>query len=363
MRDAGKGNQKTIPKSGRPGSDVVQKTREPREEHDADRGFPLFASLNPAFRESRAEDVPEESHAGAPGIPDLDRVRIVDSFLGELGREIHKACRQDMRESMQEPMPVERIVDLCRNIYTNLSKEVKKLILPLLKTSIIPALRCIPCYLLAEKDPDHPGENEIPDIKELLALDVYLRKYEQINLKRKSIVSFSGYHRGAAGQPDFVYQNEKRETLKSFDPLRLPREGSEETWLEGAYEHHAGGKNTGAVCILDVSDAADEKLLFWTEMFKNILDAIIGAIDNALKIGDDDEKFSQHDKLMHLCNTYVVSYGENADGKPVEALQGVFESARMELQARPALQQLEDWRKEHSEPMDLGDIFDKMYGE
>lgn len=343
VRAAGKGMQKTIPKSRhlRPDSD-----------HEADMHFLLFASLNPAFRRS----------------PDEDKVRIVDSFLEDLGREIHKACRQDMgesmresmRESMQEPMPEERIVDLCRNIYTNLSEERKKLILPLLKTSIIPALECIPCYLLAEKDPDHPGENEIPDIKELLALDVYLRKYEQINLKRKSIVSFSGYHRGAAGQPDFVYQNEKRETLKSFDPLRLPREGSEETWLTGAYEHHAGGKNTGAVCILDVSDAADEKLLFWTEKFKIILDAIIGAIDNAIKIGDD-EKLSQHDKLMHLCNTYVVSYGENADGKPVEALQGVFESARMELQARPALQQLEKWREESSKQMEFGSIFDEMY--
>lgn len=363
-QDKGKKVQKTIPKPKCPEPDSIQETGEPWGEHDTDMLFSLYAGLNSTFLGSRAEGVPEKSDAGVPGIPDEVRVRNVDSFLEKLGREIYEACSEDMREPMQkslkEPMPVERIGKLYHKIYTNLSEKEKEGISPLLEEAVVTALSRVPSYLFAEKDPDHPGENDIPDIKELLALDAYLQKYEQTNPEGKASATFSGYHRGAAGQPDFVYQNEKRETMKSYDPLRLPREDSQEKWLNGAFDGHSGGKGTGAVCILDVSDTADGKLALWIKKFTAVRNAIIDAINNAI---NDDDILEQHGQLMHLCNTYVVSYGENADGKSVKALQKVFDDAREYLQTKSYLQQLEAWRAESSKPVDYSSALGELFGE
>lgn len=334
VQGAGTSKQKTIPKSGHPGPVSVQEAGEPREEHDADMQFPLFASLNPAFRGIRTKGAPEESDAGESGVPDEVRVRNVDSFLDQLGEVCHMACIQDI----WDPMPVEAIRALYRGIYKDLAKEEKRGISPMLEKLVVTALSRVPSYLLAEKDPDHPGENEVPDIKELLALDAYLQEYEQINPEGEPSATFSGYHRGAAGQPDFVYKNEKEKTLKSYDPLRLPRKGGEETWLKGAYEHHAGGKNTGAVCILDVSDATETQLDNWIGIFEDKSIQIRSSLEN-------QEDKSQIDELIHLCNTYVVSYSQNANDDKVKALKTIFDETRKFLWKHPELMQLEKWRE------------------
>lgn len=352
VQGAGTSKQKTIPKSGHPGPVSVQEAGEPQEEHDADIQFPLYAGLNLVSRGIQAGGIPEESDVGESGVPDEIRVRNVDFFLDRLGRVIHMTCNKDI----QKPMPVEAIRALYRGIYKNLAKEEKRGISPMLEKLIVTALSRVPSYLLAEKDPDHPGENEIPDIKELLALDAYLQEYEQINPEGESSATFSGYHRGAAGQPDFVYKNKKEKTLKSYDPLRLPRKGGEEIWLKSAYEHHAGGKNTGAVCILDVSDATETQLDNWISIFRDKLIQIRSFLENQ---GDENQI---KDELMHLCNTYVVSYGQNAENVKVKELKTIFDETREFLRKHPELMQLEKWRENEmsgpfSEDM-FGGLFD-----
>lgn len=302
-----------------------------------------------------------------PTIPDEVRVQNFDAFFKKLSEVFHKAGRRNM----QEPMPEEVISALYRGIYAGLSDEEKRGVSPLLEKPVIEALSRVPSYLLAEKDPDHTGEGDIPDIGELLALDAYLQTYEQTNPEGTSGEMHSGYHRGNPGQPDFVYRGGVRKTLKSYDPLKLPREDSPDEWLSGTFDGHASGKSSGAVCILNVSDATSQMLAYWNQRFRNDLEAIKKELDAGQNIE------VQRSRLLRLCNTYVVSYGENAAGAPGEvsseappeapeqtpeetplkALQKVFDDARDYLLGKPFLQQLEDWRRESSEPIGFGDLF------
>lgn len=331
------------------------------EERDTESKMHLFTGLIPPLSGSRTGGVPKRPRAGKTMNPDLARAKNVDSFLDKLGQALHTSCREDMQdedypENMQMPMDAETIGILYRVIYRELPEQQKWGISPELEKHIVTALSRVPRYLFAEKDPDHLKEEEIPDIKELLALDAYLQQYEQTNPEGRSDEFLEDYHRGADGRPDFVYQNGSDNEMKSYDPLRLPRDGNREDWMKGTFKGHAGGKNTGAVCILDVSDATDADLAFWIKQFTGDLSAIAGAIEANKGIA------AQHEELIKLCNTYAVSYRENADGEAVKALQKVFDDAREFLQARPYLQQLDVWRAESSKPVEVGDLFDDPPG-
>lgn len=347
--------QKKIPVSRPPVPDPARKTGDPSEEHDTDMQMPLFAGLNPVFQGSLASGTSKMHGAGSLNSFDEVRVQYFDSFMKKLSEEFYGFCRLDM----QEPLPAERISMLYRQSYEKLSDEEKKEISPRFETPIINALSRVPGYLFAEKDPDHTGEDDVPDIGELLALDAYLQAYEPENPEGTASEIHSGYHRGNPGQPDFVYRDGMGKTLKGYDPLKLPREDSPKTWLDSAFDQHAGGKSSGAVCILNVSDATSQMLAYWNQRFWNDLKAIKEKLDASKDIE------SQHANLMRLCNTYVVSYGENAEGNPEEtplkALQEVFDDAREYLRGKPFLQQLEAWREESSKPMDFGDSLAELF--
>ncbi|MDE6924814.1 MAG: hypothetical protein K2P59_06065 [Acetatifactor sp.] len=261
----------------------------------------------------------------------------VSLFLEVLGRFLHEACENIGRQRFLSPQEIQKI---CKDTAMILHLQKPNFRIPIIWYSFVgEALKRIPIALLAEKDPDHA--DDIPKISELLALEAYTRKYERTDPGGKSDAPLFGYHRGEPGQPDFVYRTEDNRVLKRYDPMQLPMDFSVEgmnRWLEGAYLKHSTGKGAGAVCILDVSTAGRKQLSAGISIFEDRLRQIP-------KPGTPFQKPDQlPEGLIQLCNTYVVSYGSNAQSDEVNRFQRIFDNARDFLAGNGGLQLLEEWR-------------------
>lgn len=201
------------------------------------------------------------------------------------------------------------------------------------------AMSRIPASLLGEEDKDHEGG--LPDIGELLALEAYTRIYENPYPEKQPNDILMNYHRGGGGLPDFLYRIGGGE-LRGYDPMQLPDISTVDTekgvFSSDAYLHHASGKNSGAVCILDASRASEEQLRKWIDAFAKEFETIAKDLEH------------KEDKLVYLCNTFAVSYGRNRESAEMKALQQFFDDAREFLRKTLGEDYLEQWRTREMEP-------------
>lgn len=320
--------------------EAVRRKTIPKEKRQSDTE-PILSSLDISFTPPvmGKTDIPKQKGDSSAEIPPVVAANPVGYYLKQLGKILHERSGKGVKA----PIPVENLNELVFHSGGKIDAGMQ--------TRLLTALTNVPQYLLAEKDPDHA--EDIPDITELLALEAYVRKYEQGQRADGTGADLSDYHRGAFGQPDFVYKP-GADIVRSFDPMQLPQRndmGENMKWLNEAYAHHAGGKNTGAVCILDVSNADEAQLGYWIEIFSEKLRQI------TLLLGNTEKREQAEPLLLQLCNTYVVSYGQNAEKAGVSALQGIFDEARAFLLGHKELTQLEDWRQKQTEPVSIGGLF------
>ncbi len=320
--------------------EAVLRKNIPKEKSQSDtKLFPPSLDIRFTPPVMREMDIPKEVKDSWRKSTSVVAATPVGDYLKQLGAILHERSRKDVKT----PKPESELRALISQNSGNITAGMQD--------RLVMALSNVPEYLLAEKDPDHA--EDIPDITELLALEAYVRKYEQRQRADGTGAGLSDYHRGAFGQPDFVYKP-GADIVRSFDPMQLPqRNDMKESmkWLNEAYAHHAGGKNTGAVCILDVSNADEAQLRYWIEIFSEKLRQITS------QLGNTENREQVEPLLLQLCNTYVVSYGQNVGEVGVSALQGIFDEARAFLLGHKELTQLEDWRQKQTEPVSIGGLF------
>ncbi|MCM1064785.1 MAG: hypothetical protein NC420_10015 [Eubacterium sp.] len=272
----------------------------------------------------------------------------IDMFLDRLGANLHRSSRE---QKIDQPLPPGQIGERYAKTSAVFPADYQQEIMSA-AGSLIPALSRIPEHLFAQKDPDHPNPEAVPDIRELLALEAYTREYEPTDPLGGKNGFLANYHRGHSGEPDFVYRTDPgRDALKKYDPLQLPRTMDIEqcnAWLQGAYDKHAGGKGTGAVCILDVSNATQRQIDNWTVVFTHYLEQI------QMDINKNELQQARY-RLELLGNTYAVSYGPN--GAAIAGLKQIFDRARALLQDPVIKEELQAAKEEEAQ----GGLFDGLF--
>lgn len=272
----------------------------------------------------------------------------IDMFLDRLGANLH---RFSSAQKINQRLPSGQIEEWYARTSGMFPADYQEEIMSA-AGSLIPALSRMPEHLFAQKDPDHPNQEAVPDIRELLALEAYTREYEPTDPIGENNEFLANYHRGYKQEPDFVYRTAPwADALKKYDPVQLPRTmdiAKCKEWLQGSYDDHAGGKGTGAVCILDVSNANQRQINNWTVVFAHYLEQIQMDINN-------NELQQARYRLELLGNTYVVSYGPN--GADIAGLKQVFDRARALLQDPVIKEELQAAKEEEAQGGMFGDLF------